>query len=373
MIRRPPRSTLSSSSAASDVYKRQEYGGGLHLFMVMRSTQVLREGWRRGTRGIQLTVSDASIRVPFVSPVMELSLIPDSVELTTTELNAGLNKLSSKCLRQTVLDSATDAMLQTSGCRHTAANVLYFRKQTEHFWKHGNHLPILEQSPFFILLRRGLMAGLTEYLTSMGLSPGKCEDLVSPDRIMIWNSCHQQGSVHPPHVHSDSVLTGTYYSQMPTGAPPLELDDPRGRSPFDVMVSIENRLRYGKGIGGSGNPVPPFNSPYQVSCGAGKMVLFPAWIVHQVPAGTNVHPRVSWSVNLLGSWKELSQLPPLTWPHTIKPLSHTQHPLHGDDDLEFCDPTDARREFTAMLNKFGGAKKGVKRPAGMAQRRPQQK
>eukprot|EP00656_Telonema_subtile_P015293 TRINITY_DN17996_c0_g1_i2.p1 TRINITY_DN17996_c0_g1~~TRINITY_DN17996_c0_g1_i2.p1 ORF type:complete len:106 (+),score=19.09 TRINITY_DN17996_c0_g1_i2:57-374(+) len=27
MIRRPPRSTLSSSSAASDVYKRQEYGG----------------------------------------------------------------------------------------------------------------------------------------------------------------------------------------------------------------------------------------------------------------------------------------------------------------------------------------------------------
>src|SRR5664279_3891503 len=27
MIRRPPRSTLSSSSAASDVYKRQLYGG----------------------------------------------------------------------------------------------------------------------------------------------------------------------------------------------------------------------------------------------------------------------------------------------------------------------------------------------------------
>ena len=28
MIRRPPRSTLDRSSAASDVYKRQEYGGG---------------------------------------------------------------------------------------------------------------------------------------------------------------------------------------------------------------------------------------------------------------------------------------------------------------------------------------------------------
>src|SRR5664280_3675607 len=29
MIRRPPRSTLSSSSAASDVYKRQASGGGM--------------------------------------------------------------------------------------------------------------------------------------------------------------------------------------------------------------------------------------------------------------------------------------------------------------------------------------------------------
>eukprot|EP00658_Telonema_sp_P-2_P033752 TRINITY_DN24714_c0_g1_i3.p1 TRINITY_DN24714_c0_g1~~TRINITY_DN24714_c0_g1_i3.p1 ORF type:complete len:145 (+),score=29.24 TRINITY_DN24714_c0_g1_i3:80-514(+) len=31
MIRRPPRSTLSSSSAASDVYKRQEYGISLSM------------------------------------------------------------------------------------------------------------------------------------------------------------------------------------------------------------------------------------------------------------------------------------------------------------------------------------------------------
>src|SRR5664280_1661245 len=32
MIRRPPRSTLSSSSAASDVYKRQDYGSAFSFF-----------------------------------------------------------------------------------------------------------------------------------------------------------------------------------------------------------------------------------------------------------------------------------------------------------------------------------------------------
>eukprot|EP00656_Telonema_subtile_P038661 TRINITY_DN4388_c0_g1_i2.p1 TRINITY_DN4388_c0_g1~~TRINITY_DN4388_c0_g1_i2.p1 ORF type:complete len:274 (+),score=85.71 TRINITY_DN4388_c0_g1_i2:125-946(+) len=41
MIRRPPRSTLSSSSAASDVYKRQEYGGHFTENMMTTSRAVL--------------------------------------------------------------------------------------------------------------------------------------------------------------------------------------------------------------------------------------------------------------------------------------------------------------------------------------------
>eukprot|EP00658_Telonema_sp_P-2_P015813 TRINITY_DN16103_c0_g1_i4.p1 TRINITY_DN16103_c0_g1~~TRINITY_DN16103_c0_g1_i4.p1 ORF type:complete len:250 (+),score=61.07 TRINITY_DN16103_c0_g1_i4:117-866(+) len=46
MIRRPPRSTLSSSSAASDVYKRQEYGGAIEdtmLFLLLAATCLLGE------------------------------------------------------------------------------------------------------------------------------------------------------------------------------------------------------------------------------------------------------------------------------------------------------------------------------------------
>eukprot|EP00656_Telonema_subtile_P001718 TRINITY_DN10746_c0_g1_i3.p1 TRINITY_DN10746_c0_g1~~TRINITY_DN10746_c0_g1_i3.p1 ORF type:complete len:133 (+),score=38.94 TRINITY_DN10746_c0_g1_i3:93-491(+) len=44
MIRRPPRSTLSSSSAASDVYKRQEYGRApLHVMaLTEKSVAVFR-------------------------------------------------------------------------------------------------------------------------------------------------------------------------------------------------------------------------------------------------------------------------------------------------------------------------------------------
>ena len=97
---------------------------------------------------------------------------------------------------------------------------------------------------------------------------------------MVWASVHRDGSTHPPHVHSDSMVrlaiptpppslcspshakacaaihcdfghnlqpaaqvTGTYYSQVPADCSPIVFDDPRGRSPFDVMVGIENQLR----------------------------------------------------------------------------------------------------------------------------------
>src|SRR5674536_313952 len=62
MIRRPPRSTLSSSSAASDVYKRQrihlpERFGGAHLPMI-EAIDMRREGPPRG-RFIALRLAEA--------------------------------------------------------------------------------------------------------------------------------------------------------------------------------------------------------------------------------------------------------------------------------------------------------------------------
>ena len=44
MIRRPPRSTLSSSSAASDVYKRQEAGPAVLAMIAMPFTYSISNG-----------------------------------------------------------------------------------------------------------------------------------------------------------------------------------------------------------------------------------------------------------------------------------------------------------------------------------------
>jgi hypothetical protein len=72
----------------------------------------------------------------------------------------------------------------------------------------------------------------------------------------------------------------------------LLFDDPRGRSPFDVMVGIENQLRYGaKGKSGFGvDPAPPFDGQTQFEPRAGTMVLFPPWLVHSVPCTPMARP-----------------------------------------------------------------------------------
>eukprot|EP00658_Telonema_sp_P-2_P006694 TRINITY_DN12529_c0_g1_i5.p1 TRINITY_DN12529_c0_g1~~TRINITY_DN12529_c0_g1_i5.p1 ORF type:complete len:537 (+),score=110.67 TRINITY_DN12529_c0_g1_i5:111-1721(+) len=63
MIRRPPRSTLSSSSAASDVYKRQEYGGVCDRTMVVKR--------RRSVTGLPCTAQPSGTG-PVVLEMSEL-------------------------------------------------------------------------------------------------------------------------------------------------------------------------------------------------------------------------------------------------------------------------------------------------------------
>ena len=71
-------------------------------------------------------------------------------------------------------------------------------------------------------------------------------------------------------------------ARRPAGAAPLSLEDPRGRSPFDLVAGLEHRLRYGDGDG-SGGAVPPFDRAVSVAAAPGVCVVFPPWIVHSVP------------------------------------------------------------------------------------------
>ena len=119
--------------------------------------------------------------------------------------------------------------------------------------------------------------------------------------LYCWASIHMEGSGHPPHVHSDSAVTGTYYVSVPSGTAPLCLEDPRGRSPFDVLSGIESELRYN--IKNMSEAPPPFDVGYSIQPTAGDIVLFPPWLVHSVPNVETDEVRISFSFNLKGPWE----------------------------------------------------------------------
>jgi uncharacterized protein (TIGR02466 family) len=148
------------------------------------------------------------------------------------------------------------------------------------------------------------------------------ERLIAAAPLFVWASVHLGGSTHPPHVHSDAAVTGTYYVRRPEAAAPICFEDPRGRSPLDLVAALEHRLRYGGDAADGGGAVPPFHRGVCIAPAAGECVVFPPWLVHSVPPGPESGAcgeqtgsvlgelaasdellRVSFSFNLLGKWE----------------------------------------------------------------------
>lgn len=198
----------------------------------------------------------------------------------------------------------------------TIANMMFFKQQLQHAREneYETHLTGFQTLPEFHHLKREMREAATAYLKDHGLSGEEASNLTANAPLFVWSSVHTGGSLHPPHVHSDSMCTGTFYAQRPTLSAPIVFDDPRGRSPFDVLVGIESNLRYGQAANNMLTDLtPPFDQPVVVDPDEGECVLFPPWLVHQVPGTTpDEIVRVSFSFNMLGHWS-----------HTVMPTANS--------------------------------------------------
>ena len=96
------------------------------------------------------------------------------------------------------------------GGASTAVNIIFFKRQTEHFFAHRSHLPQWEELGEFQALQQHMRDAAVTYLALHGCPEDEARELAKGD-LMIWASVHRAGSCHPPHVHSDSMVTGTYY------------------------------------------------------------------------------------------------------------------------------------------------------------------
>jgi uncharacterized protein (TIGR02466 family) len=102
----------------------------------------------------------------------------------------------------------------------------------------------------------------------------------------MWVNRMPEGGSHTGHIHTNAVLSGTYYVTAPEGASPLVFEDPR----LPLLMAAPPR-----------RPNAPREFQTQVSerPRAGTLLLWESWLRHEVPLNRSTTERISISFNLI--------------------------------------------------------------------------
>lgn len=100
----------------------------------------------------------------------------------------------------------------------------------------------------------------------------------------MWVNVLSQGGSHTSHLHTNAVLSGTYYVTVPEGSAPIVFEDPRhalmmaapprkASAPRKVQTYVSEKAR------------------------PGTLLLWESWLRHEVPLNRTERERISVSFN----------------------------------------------------------------------------
>jgi uncharacterized protein (TIGR02466 family) len=109
----------------------------------------------------------------------------------------------------------------------------------------------------------------------------------------MWANQLSKGEIHPPHTHSNNILSGVYYLHSKCESP-IQFFDPRPQAsvlhPNIKHTNFENSgmlsFRNDTGIG----------------------LMFPSWLQHWVPPTTDNRISISWNILLRGDYGQPNTL-----------------------------------------------------------------
>ena len=100
----------------------------------------------------------------------------------------------------------------------------------------------------------------------------------------MWANIMPAGSLHTSHLHPHSVISGTYYVEVPLRASAIKFEDPRlglfMNAPTVKAKARKENLRF-----------------FSVQPKPQDLVLFESWLKHEVPLNQSQKPRISISFN----------------------------------------------------------------------------
>ena len=100
----------------------------------------------------------------------------------------------------------------------------------------------------------------------------------------LWINVLEPGGMHGSHIHPNSVVSGTYYVQIPDGAGAIRFEDPR----LALMMAAPPRRAKAARDQLASVPVQP--TP-------GTVLLWESWLRHEVPMNQADSARISISFN----------------------------------------------------------------------------
>ena len=102
----------------------------------------------------------------------------------------------------------------------------------------------------------------------------------------MWVNVLPEGGSHSSHLHTNAVLSGTYYVKTPPGAGPIVFEDPR----HVMMMAAPPR---------KASAPRPFRTYVSTEPAPGALILWESWLRHEVPLNRAQGERISVSFNLV--------------------------------------------------------------------------
>ncbi|HEY5364426.1 MAG TPA: TIGR02466 family protein [Aestuariivirga sp.] len=100
----------------------------------------------------------------------------------------------------------------------------------------------------------------------------------------MWVNVLPEGGSHTSHIHTNSVISGTYYVCVPQGAGPIVYEDPRHAMMMAAPPKKQNAPREHK-------------SQVSETPKVGSLLLWESWLRHEVPVNRAEGLRISISFN----------------------------------------------------------------------------
>jgi uncharacterized protein (TIGR02466 family) len=150
------------------------------------------------------------------------------------------------------------------------------------YTSYGSLADLPDRSPLFARLKRGIERHAARFAKELhwDLRGGK------PVCDTMWVNVLPEGGSHSSHIHTNAVLSGTYYVTSPEGSGPIVFEDPR----HGLMMAAPPRKAQAP------RPLRTYVSETPVP---GSLILWESWLRHEVPLNRARAERISVSFNLV--------------------------------------------------------------------------